>query len=34
MFDDSKDLLDKSKRNKDLIDKNGSFKVKQKTKIP
>ena len=34
MLDNSKELLDEIKRHKDLIDKNGCFKTKQKNKIP
>jgi GTPase SAR1 family protein len=34
MLDDSRELLEKIKKNKDLIDQNGSFKTMQKVKIP
>lgn len=34
MLDQSSELLEKIKKNKKLIDQNGSFKVKQKVKVP
>ena len=34
MLDDSRELLEKIKKNKELIDKNGKFTTKQKIKIP
>ena len=34
MIDESKELLDKIKKNKTLINQNRSFKVKQKVKVP